>query len=137
KKSYRWTDYPIFVTSLDMAKRAQHQNELIDIDFDMVIIDEAHKLKNHHTKNHQFVRSLKKKYCLLLTATPIENKLIEIFNLISILKPGYLGNLKEFKQNYQHAKEMNEDKYLKKLIQKVMIRNLRKDTILKDVKRQV
>src|SRR5699024_3755774 len=110
---------------------------ILKMDFDMVIIDEAHKLKNHKTKNHAFVRALKKKYCLLLTSTPIENKLVEIFNLITILKPGYLGSFHDFKEKYRRMKDVQDDTYLYKLIQKVMVRNLRKDTILNDVKRQV
>src|SRR5699024_6583429 len=51
--------------------------------------------------------------------------------------PGYLGNIKDFKKQYQRMKHVKEDTYLYKLIQKVMVRNLRKDTILDDVKRQV
>lgn len=137
RKNYAWDEYPFYVTSIDLAKREPHRQALIDIDFDMVIIDEAHKLKNHKTVNHSFVRALKKKYCLLLTATPIQNKVIELFNLVSILKPGYLGSYEQFTK--KHGKKANklQDAYLNKLIKKVMVRNLRKDTILSDVKRSV
>lgn len=137
RKNYAWNEYPFYVTSIDLAKREPHRQALLDIDFDMVIIDEAHKLKNHKTVNHTFVRALKKKYCLLLTATPIQNKVIELFNLVSILKPGYLGSYEQFTK--KHGKKSNklEDTYLNKLIKKVMVRNLRKDTVLNDVKRNV
>ena len=59
-------------------------------DYDLIIIDEAHKLKNNKTKNYEFVQNLKKKFCLFLTATPIQNRIEEIFNLVSLLKPGHL-----------------------------------------------
>lgn len=95
RKNYSW-DQNIIISSLDTAKRSPHREKILDIDYDFILIDEAHKLKNHKTKNYEFVRSLKKKYCLLLTATPVQNQLIEIFNLISILKPGHLGNYESF-----------------------------------------
>lgn len=137
RKNYAWDEYPFYVTSIDLAKREPHRQALLDMEFDMVIIDEAHKLKNHKTVNHSFVRSLNKKYCLLLTATPIQNKVIELFNLVSILKPGYLGNHEQFTKKYGKKSNKLQDTYLNKLIQKVMVRNLRKDTILNDVKRNV
>ena len=64
----------------------------LEQNYDFIIIDEAHKLKNNKTKNYEFVQNLKKKFCLLLTATPIQNRVEEIFNLVSLLKPGHLGN---------------------------------------------
>src|SRR5690606_7669882 len=99
RKNYSW-EYPIIVSSIDTAKRAPHRDKILDIEYDFILIDEAHKLKNHKTKNYEFVRLLKKKYCLLLTATPVQNQLIEIFNLISILKPGHLGNYESFIETY-------------------------------------
>lgn len=138
RKNYKWDEYPIYVTSIDTAKRSPHREVLEQLNFDMVIIDEAHKLKNEKTINYQFVKSLQKKYCLLLTATPIQNKLIELFNLVSILKPGYLGNYESFKQNYGNKQnDQWNNSFINKLIQKVMVRNTRKDTLLNDVKRNV
>lgn len=138
RKNYRWNDYPIFVTSIDLAKREPHREAILNIDYDLIIVDEAHKLKNHKTVNYSLVRALKKKYCLLLTATPIQNKLIELFNLVTILKPGYLGSYETFTKKYGKNKaEKLQDTYLNKLIQKVMVRNRRKDTLLDEVKRNV
>src|SRR5690625_2301160 len=116
RKGFSWKDYPIFVSSIDMAKRMNHQKEILDIDYDMVIIDEAHKLKNQDTKNHHFVKAIKKKYCLFLTATPVQNNLVEIFNLVSLLKPGYLGTYEDFKKKYKKNNALQESKYLQKLI---------------------
>src|SRR5699024_10418800 len=69
QKNYHRDAHSIFVTSIDIAKREPHREEILKLHFDMVIIDEAHKLKNAKTLNYQFARSIKKKYCLLLTAT--------------------------------------------------------------------
>lgn len=138
KKQAAWKDWDVTVTSIDMAKRENHKEEILSISYDLIIIDEAHKLKNHQTKNYQFVQSLKKTYCLLLTATPIQNKLSDLFNLVSILKPGYLGNLTQFKKKYQSdAKKDQNIEHIHSLVGKVMIRNRRKDTGLDSSKRLV
>ncbi len=59
--------------------------------WDMVIVDEAHCLKNRTSANWKLVNSLNKKFILMLTATPVENNLIELYNLITVLKPGLLA----------------------------------------------
>src|SRR5690625_3990202 len=66
KKNYPWDQYDIIVSSIDTAKREKHREEIEKIDYDFLLVDEAHKLKNHQTINYQFVRSIKKQYCLLL-----------------------------------------------------------------------
>ncbi|SFF54227.1 Superfamily II DNA/RNA helicases, SNF2 family [Halobacillus alkaliphilus] len=138
KKQAAWSDWDVTVTSIDMAKREAHRQEILSIPYDFIIIDEAHKLKNHQTKNYQFVQELKKTYCLLLTATPIQNKLSDLFNLVSILKPGYLGNLTDFKKKYRYeANKQGNIEHIHSLVGKMMIRNRRKDTGLDDSKRIV
>ncbi|WP_077621589.1 DEAD/DEAH box helicase [Sediminibacillus massiliensis] len=133
-----WDQDGIIVTSIDTAKRPPHRDIILDQSYDFVLIDEAHKLKNHKTKNYEFVRALKKKYCLLLTATPVQNRLSDIFNLVSILKPGYLGNYEDFTANFgKDRKNLFNDEYLKQLVQKVMVRNRREDTAVDWTKRKV
>ncbi|KUP07389.1 ATP-dependent helicase [Bacillus coahuilensis m2-6] len=137
KKSYVWDQCDVVVSSLDTAKRQPHKDKIYEQNYDMVIIDEAHKLKNHKTKNYEFAQNLKKKFCLLLTATPVQNKLEEIFHLVSLLKPGHLGNESIFAENYQTGKSTENDQYLKELVNKVMIRNRREDTGIEWTKRKV
>ncbi len=138
RKSYVWEQYDVIVSSLDTAKRNPHRELIFSQDWDFIIVDEAHKLKNRKTKNYEFVQQLKKRFCLLLTATPIQNKLEELYNLISLLKPGYLGNIDEFHKEYDATKRSPEDeKNLKLLIHNVMIRNRREDTGLDWPKRHV
>ncbi|UFT97755.1 DEAD/DEAH box helicase [Radiobacillus kanasensis] len=133
-----WDQENIVITSIDTAKRAPHREKILEQDYDFVLIDEAHKLKNHKTKNYEFVRKIKKKYCLLLTATPVQNKLSDIFNLVSILKPGYLGNYEDFTNRFgRDRKNLYNDAHLKQLIQKVMVRNRREDTGIDWTKRKV
>lgn len=138
KKSYVWDQCDIVISSIDTAKRSPHREKVYDQDYDLVIIDEAHKLKNHKTKNYEFVQNLKKKFCLLLTATPIQNRVEEIFHLVSLLKPGHLGNESGFSEKYKTgSRSVGNDAHLKELVNKVMIRNRRSDTGIEWTKRHV
>ncbi|MED4228639.1 DEAD/DEAH box helicase [Neobacillus cucumis] len=138
RKSYVWEQCDVVVSSIDTAKRDPHREIIYKQDYDLIIIDEAHKLKNNKTKNYEFVQNLKKKFCLLLTATPIQNRIEEIFNLVSLLKPGHLGSETAFYEKYKRdARSLNDDQHLKELVNKVMIRNRRADTGIEWTKRQV
>ncbi|MFD2759396.1 DEAD/DEAH box helicase [Lentibacillus juripiscarius] len=138
RKSHPWDQYDVIITSIDTAKRSPHREQILEQDYDFLLVDEAHKLKNHKTKNYDFVKSIKKKYCLLLTATPVQNRLVEIFNLVSILKPGHLGDYDTFLKQYgKDRKTIGQDGYLKQLIQKVMIRNTRQTAKFDTIKRKI
>lgn len=137
RKSYVWEQCDCVVSSIDTAKRSPHRDIIFQQDYDLVIIDEAHKLKNHKTKNYEFVQSLKKRFCLLLTATPIQNRIDEIFHLVSLLKPGHLGSESGFAEKYNRKLPANEDSHLRSLVNKVMIRNRRADTGIEWTKRHI
>ena len=138
RKSYVWEQCDVVISSIDTAKRSPHREIIYKQDYDLVIIDEAHKLKNNKTKNYEFVQNLKKKFCLLLTATPIQNRISEIFNLVSLLKPGHLGSETDFYNKYKKdSRSLDDDQYLKELVNKVMIRNRRADTGIEWTKRIV
>jgi len=138
KKEYMWTSCDVIVASMDTAKREPHRAIVLGMDYDMVIIDEAHKLKNKKTTNYQFVCELRKKYCLLLTATPIQNDLQELYNLITVLKPGQLGVQSSFQENYIVDKRTAKNEgILQQELSKVMIRNRRSDGNLELTKRHV
>ncbi|WP_025689706.1 DEAD/DEAH box helicase [Paenibacillus zanthoxyli] len=137
KKAYSW-DNDIVVASMDTAKRDPHKELLISREYDMLIIDEAHKLKNKKTTNYQFVQELRKKYCLLLTATPVQNDLGELFNLITLLKPGQLGNQGDFAANFVVDKRVaKNENQLRNELSKVMIRNRRGEGPVTFTKRKV
>lgn len=128
KKEYMWRQNDVVVASIDTAKRDPHRRHVLDIEYDMLIIDEAHKLKNKRTRNYQFVKEIHKKYCLLLTATPIQNEMDELYNLINLLKPGHLGHATSFSSNYVEGKrQAKNNEQLRGEIEKVMIRNKRSD----------
>jgi SNF2 family DNA or RNA helicase len=138
KKAYMWEQCDIVVASMDTAKRDPHRDIVLNMEYDMLIIDEAHKLKNKKTTNYQFVSELRKKYCLLLTATPVQNDMKELYNLINVLKPGQLGGQGRFQSSFVRGKRTpkNEDQ-LQEELSKIMIRNRRSDGGVAFTKRSV
>ncbi|MBI2921694.1 MAG: DEAD/DEAH box helicase [Planctomycetes bacterium] len=118
----------LVVASIDAAKGARHQAALVKIQHELVIVDEAHNLKNHRTQNWKLVNALRKKYLLLLSATPIQNDLIELYNMITLLRPGQLYTLGQFKEAFLDPKDKRKCKdpaRLKELLRAVMVRNRR------------
>ncbi len=123
---------PKLISSLDLAKRPEHKIYSLKRNWDLVIVDEAHKLKNPETQNYKLVDSLSKKNILFLTATPLENSLLELYNITNLIRPGLFGTMEKFKDNFiekdeRTLKNVNE---LKKYLETVMIRNKRSDTII-------
>lgn len=121
-----WDRYDLIICSLDTAKQPDRRQALQRLSFDLVVVDEAHKLKNPSTLNYRLVAGLKKKFFLLLTATPFQNDLKELFTLISLLRPGQLGNYRSFRQRFMKEKrEAKNTGQLRSLLREVMIRNRR------------
>jgi SNF2 family DNA or RNA helicase len=128
KNEWNWTQCDVLVASLDTAKREPHRSAVLNVQWDVVVVDEAHKRKNNRTKNWQMVNQIPNKYMLLLTATPIQNDLKELHTLITLLKPGHLGNSHEFAaQHLQSARQPKDPAQLKSQLGNVMIRNRRLD----------
>jgi SNF2 family DNA or RNA helicase len=123
-----WRNEPLVVASIAMARLEPHASALAGTGWDMVIVDEAHCLKNRASANWKLVDSLEKKFILMLTATPVENNLIELYNLITLLKPGLLATESEFRKLFVNAARpkspRNADR-LRSLLSEVMVRNTR------------
>lgn len=135
-----WEDSDLVIASLDTAKSQKNQSTVQKIKYDLLIVDEAHKLKNKKTKNWKFVNSINTKYLLMLTATPIQNDMIELFNLISILKPGHLSTVQKFKDDFLAERDKRLPKNsvkLREMLADIMIRHRRADTLIKFPQRYV
>ncbi|MFC4769128.1 DEAD/DEAH box helicase [Effusibacillus consociatus] len=128
RKEWCWTTYDVVVASIDTTKRDPHRSIVLEQDWDLVIVDEAHKLKNRKTKNWELINQLRKKYLLLLTATPIQNDMKELYNLITLLKPGQLGSAQHFTSTFMEEKRKPKNPgELKDALSQVMIRNKRSE----------
>ncbi|MBT7902578.1 DEAD/DEAH box helicase family protein [Candidatus Woesearchaeota archaeon] len=128
------------IASIDTAKTPRHKKVLETIDWDLIIIDEAHKLKNSATLNYKLIKSLRKKRCLMLTATPLQNNIFELWTLLDLLHPGFLETKAKFTEKFVSDKDgmkIINDQELQQKLSKIMIRNLRKDVGIKFAKRSV
>lgn len=123
-----WTNNPRIIASLNTAKSAKHYPHVTSRTWDLVVVDEAHHLKNRTTLNWKLVNALSKRFILMLTATPVQNSLIELFNLLTLLKPGLLQTEAAFKKEYVDSRNgrvpKNPEK-LRSLMREVMVRNTR------------
>lgn len=125
------------IASMDRIKIYDKKNkefrykELHDISWDLVMVDEAHKLKERNTARWKFVDKIQKKRFLLLTATPFQNDLIELYNLLHLLKKGHLGTIKEFRKKFLNQGNKRyplNPKELKNKLDEVMVRRRRDET---------
>jgi SNF2 family DNA or RNA helicase len=123
-----WRETPLILASLQLARMVKNFEPLAAQEFDLVVVDEAHYLRNRRTLNWKLVNALRKKFILLLSATPVQNTLVELYNLITVLKPGLLKTEAQFKRDYVQRGNprlpVNRDK-LRELLREVMIRNTR------------
>lgn len=76
-------------------------NEINRMETDFIILDEAQKIKNFSTITAQSIKMLTKKHALIITGTPIENKLIDLYSIVQFADPSFLAPLWEF--SYQHC----------------------------------
>lgn len=119
---------PFILSSVNIAKSKKNFHLVVERDYDMVIVDEAHHLKNRNTLNWKLVNALKKRFLLLLTATPVENNLMEIYNLVTLLRPGQLKTASHFRNEFMTRGDPTDPRNrgrLKELLGQVMIRNTR------------
>ncbi|HJW89489.1 MAG TPA: SNF2-related protein [Anaerolineales bacterium] len=134
-----WELFPRLVVSLATARRAEHRAQITRIPYDLVIVDESHHLKNRASASWKFVNDLQRKYILLLTATPVENNLDELYNLITLLKPGQLSTPREFRKQFVVRGDPRQPKnrgQLRELLGDVMVRHSRSQVKLQLPPRQ-
>jgi SNF2 family DNA or RNA helicase len=123
-----WAGHDRVIASIHTAKREPHRSAILARQWDMVIVDEAHHLRNRSTAVWKFASELRKQFILLLTATPVQNNLEELFNLVTLLEPGLLSTRKDFSRRFISKSDKmsptNVDE-LHALLGEVMVRNRR------------
>jgi SNF2 family DNA or RNA helicase len=123
-----WEAHEMVVASLATAKREPHASAIQALSYDLIVIDEAHHLRNRGTQGWKFAAGLRKKYVLLLTATPVQNGLDDLYNLITLLRPGQLHTPKGFRKAHMTRGDglaPRDPARLRALVAEVMVRNRR------------
>lgn len=132
------------IASIDRVKGFDKENKRFkhfkaqSVPWDLVLVDEAHKLKERNTVRWQFVDRLQKKRFLLLTATPFQNDLLELYNLLHLLKKGHLGTMKEFREKFLFRGNKRyplKPEILKQKLSELMVRRKRSETGIQYKKR--
>jgi superfamily II DNA or RNA helicase len=91
--------HDLIVTSYALLRRdAEHYRGL---EFDTVVLDEAQHIKNRQTQNAQAVKSIRAANKLVLTGTPMENSVFDLWSIFDFLMPGYLGEALDFRERYE------------------------------------
>ncbi len=123
-----WREHSGIIASLHTVKQPAHLEIARGIPWDLVIVDEAHYLRNRESQAWQAVNALPRRFLLLLTATPVQNSLEELYNLVTLLQPGQLPSPKEFRARFMDPKRPRQPRApeeLRRLLGQVMIRNTR------------
>ena len=109
------------------------QDELQGKEWNVLCLDEAHTIKNPATKMSKAAMKMQAKRKVILTGTPIQNHLSELWNLFQFINPGLLGSAEHFKQKFilpieeEHNKERQSQ--LKKLITPFLLRRTKNEVI--------
>ena len=119
----------ISVMSIHFAARMETQ--LAAVPWDVVVIDEAHKLRNAHRKSHETGQALKRALAgrkkLLLTATPLQNSLMELYGLTSLIDEETFGDERSFRSQYSSID--GDIQSLRRRLQPFIKRTLRRDVL--------
>lgn len=123
-----WRDHPAVVASLPVVRQPGQCPHVQAIPWDLLIVDEAHHLRNRTSLSWATVAGIPRRFLLLLTATPVQNSLEELYNLVTLLQPGQLPSPKEFRARFidpKKPRQPKEPEELRRLLGQVMIRNTR------------
>ena len=125
-------DYRLVVTSYPLLTR--DRKLFLSTDWDLVILDEAQLIKNSQTQAAKVARELKTKGRLLLTGTPVENRLEDLWSLFRFLQPELLESRRSFAKRFVRPIESFADPvakdHLKRLVGPFILRRTKTDPLI-------
>jgi len=89
----------IVLTSYALLRRDAERYR--GLEFDTLVLDEAQHIKNRQTQNAQAVKAVAAQRRLVLTGTPMENSVLDLWSIFDFLMPGYLGTAQDFRERYE------------------------------------
>ena len=128
--------FDLVITTYALAKRYEW---LQSYSWNYIILDEAQAIKNPGTKQTRAIKKLTSQNKIVMTGTPVENRLSDLWSLFDFLNPGLLGNAREFKQ---FSKDLSDDRTgyskLRRLISPYILRRLKTDkSVISDLPEKV
>lgn len=89
---------PVLVTSYELARA--DERELSEVAPDLLILDEAQRIKNWRTRTASVVKGLRSRFAFVLTGTPLENRLDDLYSLMQVVDPHLFGPLWRFNEEF-------------------------------------
>lgn len=118
-------NHDIVLTTYHLAGR--DSEDLANVQWSTVVLDEAQYIKNHRTKQAQSVMKLSAPHRIAMTGTPVENRLGELWSIFNFLNPGYLGTYHSFRQRYVSSEGGDRLRELHRLVSPFLLRRLKSD----------
>ncbi len=98
--------------------------------WNVVCLDEAHQIKNRNTRVSAAAMGLQAENRIILTGTPLQNHLGELWNLFQFINPGLLGPWKDFRSRYMQSElDDSHKQFLKELVQPFILRRTKQDVL--------
>jgi len=122
--------YDIIVTTYEMVKSSEVQSIIRGLYFNCVILDEGHVIKDSRTQISEVVRKLHSRNKLILTGTPLQNNLVELFCILNYLYPDVIKEVKFFEDAFDILHNSIDDNMLlkaNKLLNLFMLRRLKEE----------
>ncbi|MFQ5424271.1 MAG: DEAD/DEAH box helicase [Phycisphaerae bacterium] len=122
----RLRDTDLAITTYSMLTR---QDWLTQLDWRLVILDEAQAIKNPSTRQSRAAKKLSAQARIVLTGTPVENRLGDLWSLFDFLNPGLLGSAGVFKSFVKSLQTRQQDRFapLRRLVGPYILRRLKTD----------
>ncbi len=129
-------NYDVLLTSYGIART--EAPKLKKLPWQIVVIDEAQNIKNYDTAQAKAIKTIKADNFIAMSGTPVENRLSELWSIMDYSNRGFLGNIKEFKDDFGTPIETYNDvavaEKLKKVTAPFMMRRLKSDkSIISDL----
>ncbi len=126
--------YDLLISSYTMLQ--QEQELFASKEWEIIVLDEAQAIKNMNTKRSRSAMTLKGRFRLITTGTPMENHLGELWNLFNFINPGLLGSINQFNQRFALPIEQDNDEearqHLRKILKPYILRR-KKNQVLKEL----
>ncbi|XP_022082169.1 chromodomain-helicase-DNA-binding protein 8-like [Acanthaster planci] len=117
--------FQVFITTYEIV--LADCQELSEIEWRVVVIDEAHRLKNRNCKLLEGLKFLDMEHRVLLTGTPLQNNIDELFSLLNFLEPGRFRSISQFLGDFGDLKTESQVEKLQQLLKPMMLRRLKED----------
>lgn len=128
----------LIVTSYALIRRDAEFYK--NLQFDTVILDEAQHIKNRQTQNAQAVKAVKADHRVVLTGTPLENSVLDLWSIFDFLMPGYLGSANDFRERYEvpitREKNSEAQSRLARRVRPFLLRRMKRE-VAKDLPERI